>query len=93
VGIRFHLDTRTGLPHLLTHDVSEQEAESIVRRPTEDRPSQDGARIAVGQTEEGRYIRVIYVPDPEPDGIFVVTAYELRGKPLAAYKRRRHKKA
>ncbi len=58
----------------------------------EDRPGQDGARIAVGQTQEGRYIRVIYVPDPEPGSVFVVTAYELRGKPLAAYKHRRRKK-
>jgi hypothetical protein len=92
VRIRFYLDARTGLPHLLAHDVSEEEAESILRRATEDRPGQDGARIAVGQTEEGRYIRVVYVPDPEPDSVFVVTAYELTGKPLAAYKRRRRKK-
>jgi hypothetical protein len=34
-------------------------------------------------------LRVIYVPDPEPDSIFVITAYELRGKPLIAYRRRR----
>jgi len=32
------------------------------------------------------------VPDPEPDSIFVVTAYELTGKALAAHKRRRRKK-
>jgi hypothetical protein len=33
-----------------------------------------------------------YVPDAEPDSVFVVTAYELKGKPLAAYRRRRRKK-
>jgi len=38
----------------------------------------------------GRYLRVIYVP--ELDGVFVITAYELTGKPLAAFKRRRKKK-
>jgi len=27
------------------------------------------------------------VPDPEPDSVFVLTAYERTGKPLAAYKR------
>jgi hypothetical protein len=37
-------------------------------------------------------LRVIYVPDPEPDSIFVITAYELRGKPLAAYRRRQRRK-
>jgi hypothetical protein len=31
-------------------------------------------------------------PDPEPDSVFVITSYELIGKPLAAYRRRRKKK-
>jgi hypothetical protein len=48
--------------------------------------------VALGQTRAGRFLRVIYVPDPEPDSIFVITAYELRGKPLAAYRRRQHRK-
>jgi hypothetical protein len=52
----------------------------------------EGSRIALGQTASGRYLRVIYVPDPEPDSVFVITAYELAGKPLAAYRRRRKKK-
>jgi hypothetical protein len=72
--------------------VSEREAESALWHAKEDRPGDDGSRVAVGQTEEGRYIRVVYVPDPEPGSVFVVTAYELRGKPLAAYKRRRRRK-
>jgi hypothetical protein len=28
----------------------------------EDRAGRDGSRIALGQTESGRYLRVIYVP-------------------------------
>jgi len=36
----------------------------------------------------GRYLRVIYVPDPEPDSVFVITEYELSGKPLKAYRRK-----
>lgn len=44
--------------------------------------------MLMGQTEAGRYLRVIYSPDPEPDTVFVITAYELKGKPLAAFKRR-----
>jgi hypothetical protein len=35
---------------------------------------------------------VIYIPDPEPDSAFVITAYDLAGKPLAAYRNRRKKK-
>jgi hypothetical protein len=50
------------------------------------------AVVALGQAESGRYLRVIYVPDPELDSIFVIPAYELTGKPLLAYRRRRRKK-
>ncbi len=46
---------------------------------------------SVGQPR-ARYLRVIYVPDPEPDSVFVITAYDLAGKPLAAFRRRRKKK-
>jgi hypothetical protein len=60
--------------------------------PGEDRPSREGSRIAIGQTLEGRYLRVIYVPDPELDSLLVITAYELKGKPLVAYRRRRRRK-
>ena len=45
-----------------------------------------------GQTRNGRYLRVIYVPDPEPDSLFVITAYELVGKPLKAFRRRRRRR-
>jgi hypothetical protein len=42
----------------------------------------------MGQTPGGRHLRVIYVPDPEPDSVFVITAYDVQGKPLKALKRR-----
>ncbi|MDP2991921.1 MAG: hypothetical protein Q8N82_00995 [Deltaproteobacteria bacterium] len=42
--------------------------------------------------DAGRYLRVIYIPDPEPESVFVITAFELTGKPLTAYNRRRRKK-
>jgi hypothetical protein len=48
--------------------------------------------LLLGQTASGGYLRVIYVPDPEPDSVFVITAYDLTGKPLAAYRKRRKKK-
>ena len=50
------------------------------------------ATAILGQTFSGRYLKVVYVPDPEPDSVFVITAYELTGKPLAALRRRRRKK-
>jgi len=71
-------------PDILAKDV----AEDVLRKPGEDRPGKENSRIAIGQTRAGRYLRVIYVPDPEPDSVFVITAYELVGKPLKAYRRR-----
>jgi murein tripeptide amidase MpaA len=46
----------------------------------------------IGRTHNGRYLRVIYVPDPEPNSVFVITAYDLSGKPLSAYRRRQRRK-
>ena len=88
MNIRFYSDKETGLPHIYDHDVLENEVEEVLRRPGEDRPGKENSRIAIGQTRAGRYLRVIYVPDPEPDSVFVITAYEFVGKPLKAYRRR-----
>ena len=63
-----------------------------MKKPGEDRPGREGSRVAIDQTNAGRYVRVIYVPDPESDSVFVITAYDLTGNPLKAYKRRRRRK-
>ncbi len=90
--IRYYIDAETGLPHIYGHNVGETEVEEVLCSPGEDRPGREGARVAIGKTSNGRYLRVIYVPDPEPNSAFVITAYELRGKPLIAYRRRRRRK-
>ena len=90
--MRFYHDPATGEPHIYNHGVTEEEVEEVIRRPGEDRRGREGARVAIGQTRAGRFLRVIYVPDPEPDSIFVITAYELRRKPLTAYRRRQRRK-
>ena len=65
---------------------------SAMEQPGEDRPGRESARIALGRTASGRYLRVIYVSDPEPDSVFVITTYDLTGKALAAFRKRRGKK-
>lgn len=92
MDVRFYVDPETGEPHIYGHQVTEEEAVDVLRNPGEDRPGREGSRIAIGQTRAGRYLRVTYVPDPEPESVFVVTAYELSGKPLAAYRRRRRRR-
>lgn len=93
MNIRFYIDPETRMPHIYRHGVDEEEVEEVLIKPGEDRPGRDGSRVAIGQTRAGRYVRVIYVPDPEPDSVFVITAYQLTGKPLLAYRRRRRKKS
>jgi hypothetical protein len=90
--VRFYLDPETGEPHIYVHGVTEDEVADVIRNPGEDRPGREGARVAIGRTRAGRYPRVIYIADPEPESVFVITAYELKGKPLAAYRRRRRQK-
>ena len=92
MDIRFYIDPETGVPHIYNHDIDEDEIAEVLRNPGEDRSGRGGARVAIGQTRSGRYLRVIYVPDPQPDTIFVITAYELQGKPLTAYRRRQRRR-
>jgi hypothetical protein len=87
--MRFYMDPETAEPHVQRHGVSEKEVKDILSRPMEDRLGAEGTRVAVGQTEAGRYLRVIYVPDPRSDSLFVITAYELGPKAKRALRRRR----
>ena len=90
--IRYYIAPETGQPHIYSHNVREDEVDDILKKPGEDRPGREGSRVAIGKTNSGRYLRVIYVPDPIPESVFVITAYELIGKPLKAYRRRRRRK-
>lgn len=90
--IRLYLDPTSGLPHIYDHNIDESEVEQVLGNSDEDRPGTANSRLAIGRTDAGRILRVIYVRDPEPDSVFVITAYELRGKPLVAFKRRVRKK-
>ena len=90
--IRYYIDPGTELPHIYGHNIEEIEVEEVLLSPEEDRSGREGARVAIGRTYGGRYLKIIYVPDPEPNSVFVITAYELRGKPLQAFRRRRRKK-
>jgi hypothetical protein len=89
--IRYYIDPETEQPHIYNHDVSEWEAEQVLQKPGEDRPGREGSRITIGKTTAGRYLKVIYVPDPLPNSVFVITAYTLTDKPLLAYRRRQRR--
>jgi hypothetical protein len=86
--LRFYHDPDSDLPHIYNHGVSEEEVEDVLRHPLEEGRSTQKSRVTIGQTRAGRYLKVISVPDAAGDGIFVVTAYDLKGKALSALRRR-----
>lgn len=92
MDLRFYFDPETGEPHIHRHSISEAEVQEVMARPVEDRAGTEGSRVALGRTAGGRYLRVIYVPDPEPGSAFVITAYDLGPKAKKALRRRRRRK-
>jgi hypothetical protein len=58
VRLRYYLDPETGQPHIRNHGVYEAEVEAVLGDAIEDRPGTEGAWVAVGRTDIGRYLRV-----------------------------------
>ena len=88
--IRFYEDPETGLPHIYEHNVTEEEVRQVLHHAGS--PRHTGLADKAVQTSAGRLLQVIYVPDAEPDSVFVITAYELRGKAKTAFRRRQRRK-
>jgi hypothetical protein len=92
MDVRYFLDHETGQPHIYGHGVTEEEVEQVLRGRGEDLPAAKGARMRLGQTGAGRYLQVVYMPDEDDEGVFVITAYELQGKAKKAFRRRQRRK-
>ena len=90
--LRFFLDPETRRPHIEEHGVTEEEIRQVLMARGDDFRGRRDSRIRFGQTRAGRYLKVIYVPDEEADSVFVITAYDLRGKALKAFRRRQRGK-
>jgi hypothetical protein len=92
VELRFWIDPETHLPHIFDHGVTEEEVRQVLSRAGEEFPGTDDSRIRLGQTEAGRYLQVVYVPDAVGDSAFVVTALDLTPKAKRAFRRRQRRK-
>lgn len=92
MNIRYNIDADTGLPHIYRHNVFESEVQDVIRRPLENRSGDGRSRVFLGRTRDGRYLRVIVSIDWDGQGVFVITAYDLRGKALKALRRRMKKR-
>ena len=92
MNFRFYIDPETCEPHIYEHGVTEEDVEEVLRHPKDDFPGRRDSRIALGTTSSGRHLQVVYVLEPETHGVFIITAYDLRGKALSAFRRRGRKK-
>jgi hypothetical protein len=92
MDLRFWIDPETDLPHIFNHGVSEEEVRQVLSRPGEEFPGSDRSRIRLGQTEAGRYLQLVYVPDEVGGGIFIVTAFELTANAKRAFRRRQRRR-
>lgn len=92
MDMRFCIDAETGQPHIFGHGVTEEEVRQVLVRGGDDFRGRRNSRIRFGQTMTGRYLKVVYVPDEERDSVFVITAYDLKGKALKAFRRRQRRK-
>jgi hypothetical protein len=69
-----------------------KEVDDVLARPIEDRRGYDDSRVAIGRTQSGRFLKVVFVPDPDSSSVFVITAYPLGHKALKALRRRMRKR-
>ena len=90
--LRFSIDPETELPHIYGHGVTEAEVREVLSGRGEDVRGDGDSRMKLGQTQAGRLLQVIYVPDPGRESGFVITAYDLKPKAKKAYRRRQRRK-
>lgn len=92
MDLRFWNDPETGLPHIYDHGVTEDEVRQVLSHPGLNFSGERNSRTIMGQTTDGRHLKVVFVPDEDGASGFVVTAYELRGNALKAYRRAKRRK-
>lgn len=90
--IRYYQDPETRLPHIYDHGVTEREVEEVLLGRGEDLRASGNSLRKIGQTSAGRYLQVFYVPDIDPDSVFVITAYEPQPKARRAFRSRQRRK-
>lgn len=90
--LRFWDDPETGLPHIYDHGITEEEVRQVLSRPGQEIAGRDKSRIRFGQSSAGRYLQVVYVPDEDRKGAFIVTAHDMSNKAKKAFRRHQRRK-
>ena len=83
LDITFYFDPERGQPHIYRNGVTEEEVQDVFLSPSVDAPGRHGARLLIGNTGGGRFLRVIYVRGEDWNSYFVITAYEITEQQLA----------
>jgi len=89
MNIRFYPDPETLEPHIYKHGVAEADAEDVLHWPEEDQRGRQGTLVARGRSQSGMPLKVLYIQYEY--GIMVITAYQMTGKELKAFRKRRKK--
>jgi hypothetical protein len=90
--IRFWIDPETLRPHIHNHGVTEDEIRQLLKGRGEDLRGRRGTRIRLGQTAAGRHLQVVYSLDKKRKSLLVITAYDLKGKALKAFRRQKRRR-
>ncbi len=86
------MDPESGEPHIHKHRVIEAEVEEVLAGVGLRWKVGDGKSVAVGQTDGGRFLQVVFIEAANLDGpIFVITAYPAKKELVAACRRRMRK--
>lgn len=84
---RFEWDEQN-LEHIARHGVDQDEAEAILDNDPLILRTADNKYLAYGQTDEGRYLLVVFIRKPGPL-IRVITARDIKDGEKQRYRRRR----
>ena len=79
---------QVNVDHLALHSVEPDESEAVLDNAPLVLRTGDGKYLAYGQTDEGRYLLVVFVRKPGP-AIRVITARDLTGAEKKQQRRRR----
>jgi len=89
--IEFYTDKDTGEPHIARHNVETWEAIDILENAELNYDGRGGTRVAIGQTRNGRYLRVIY-RRLDAGGRRIITAFDLSANAKRALRRTRRRR-
>lgn len=92
--VDYHWDEEHNCPHMTAkHGITEAEVEEVLFGEHLQRPGREDSAIAIGQTDDGRWLKIIYADSDSIDGgVFVITAYDLSEQEKSAARKRLDRK-